>query len=187
MTLHHTLRAFAPAIVLALFVGMFAPGQGEDPVPPQVPRSVRLPSGVQLPVRAVGTDRDGELRVPDDARSAGWWRGGSRVGDASGKTLLAAHVDAPRQGLGPYAELYATHPGARVVLRSDDLAQVFRIRSVRLVPRRSVAGRPALYSARGVRRLVLVTCAPPYDARHGGYQNLVVVIAAPVGPARASR
>ena len=136
MAAHRTLRAFAPALVLGLFLGMFAPGQGEDPVPPQAPRSVRLPSGVEVPVRAVGTDSRGELRVPADVRSAGWWRGGSRVGDAAGKTLLAAHVDSPRQGLGPYAELYATRPGARVVLRSEDLRQVFRIRSVQLVPRR---------------------------------------------------
>ena len=183
---HRTLRAFAPGLVLALFLGMFVPGRGEDPVPPQVPRSVRLPSGVEVPVHAVGTDSRGALRVPADVRSAGWWRGGSRVGDASGRTLLAAHVDSPRQGLGPYAELYATRPGARLVLRSRDLRQVFRIRSVRLVPRGSVASRPALYSARGMRRLILVTCAPPYDERLG-YLNLVVVTAAPTGPARASR
>ena len=162
---------------------MFAPGRGEDPLPPQAPESVQLPSGALVPVRPVGTESRGELRVPSDIRSGGWWRGGSRVGDAAGRTLLAAHVDAPRQGLGPFAELYATRPGARVLLRSRDLRQVFRIRSVQVLARSSLAGRPDLYSPRGERRLVLVTCAPPYDARHGGYQNLVVVVAAPTGPA----
>lgn len=177
------------AVVLVLFLGMFVPGRGEDPVPPQAPTSVRLPSGAVVDVHAVRTDRAGDLPVPADARSAGWWRGGARVGDAFGKTLLAAHVDTPTRRLGPYAELYATRPGARVVLRSADLVQVFRIRSVQLVGRGSLAGRPGLYSPRGARRLVLVTCAPPYDPRRGGYQNLVVVIAAPAGPAaaRASR
>ena len=72
------------------------------------------------------------------------------------------------------------------MLRSEDLRQVFRIRSVHLVPRRSVASRPGLYSPRGERRLILVTCAPPYDRRLG-YLNLVVVTAAPTGPARAWR
>lgn len=184
---HPTLTALAPTVVLVLFLGMFVPGQGEDPVPSQAPRSVRLPSGAVVEVRAVGTDRAGELTVPDDTRSAGWWRGGARVGDASGKTLLAAHVDTLRQGLGPYAELYTTRPGARVVLRSADLRQVFRIRSVQLVRTGALADRPGLYSPHGARRLVLVTCAPPYDGRRGGYQNLVVVIAAPTGPATASR
>jgi hypothetical protein len=73
-----------------------------------------------------------------------------------------------------------------VVLRSEDLRQVFRIRSVQLVPRSSAASHPGLYSPRGERRLILVTCAPPYDERLG-YLNLVVVTAAPTGPARASR
>ena len=38
---------------------------------------------------------------------------------------------------------------------------------------------------RGERQLVLVTCAPPFDTLHGGYRNLVVVVAAPTGPASA--
>jgi hypothetical protein len=29
---------------------------------------------------------------------------------------------------------------------------------------------------------VLVTCAPPYEPAHGGYRNLVVLVAAPSGP-----
>ena len=187
MDLRRTLTAVGPAVLVALLVGTLAPDRGEGrPVPSQAPRSVQLPSGVVLPVRAIGTDRDGELAVPDDAGTAGWWRGGARVGDAFGSTLLVAHVDSRQRGLGPYAELYATRPGARVVLRSGDLRQVFRIRSVRLVRRGSVASRPGLYSPRGVRRLILVTCAPPYDTRRG-YLNLVVVTAAPTGPAREAR
>jgi hypothetical protein len=184
---HRTLTTLATAAALVLFLGMFVPGQGEDPVPPQAPRTVRLPGGTVVEVRAVATNQAGELPVPEDARAAGWWRGGARVGDVHGKTLLAAHVDTPRRGLGPYAELYATRPGARVLLRSADLRQVFRIRSVRLVPRGSLAGRPDLYSPQGARRLILVTCAPPYDPGRGGYQNLVVVTATPTGPATPSR
>ena len=183
MAARSPLAALAPGVVLALFVVMFAPGQPEQhETLPQVPRSVRLPSGAVLQVHPVGTGRAGALAVPEDARAAGWWRGGARLGDTSGSTLLAAHVDSRRRGLGPFAELYTTRRGARVVLRSDDLRQVFRIRSVRVVPRGSVASRPGLFAPSGVRRLVLVTCAPPYDERRG-YLNLVVVTAAPSGPA----
>ena len=179
------LAALAPGVVLALFMVMFAPGQQQHETQSQVPRSVRLPSGAVLEVRPVGTDRAGALAVPGDSRAAGWWRGSARLGDDSGSTLLAAHVDSRRRGLGPFAELYATRRGARVVLRSDDLRQVFRIRSVRVVPQGSVASRPGLSSPHGARRLVLVTCAPPYDERRG-YLNLVVVTAAPSGPATRS-
>jgi hypothetical protein len=172
----------AAAAVLAVLLGVATPGPA-DPVVPEAPRSLQLPSGRVVPVDAVSTGRDGQLDVPDDPRSAGWWRGGSRVGDPSGKTLLAAHIDAPRQRLGPFAELYDARPGLRLVLRSAGLRQDFRVRSVRLVRRESLNARPDLYSPSGTRELVLVTCAPPYDPTHGGYLNLVVLVARPSGPA----
>jgi hypothetical protein len=181
-TLTSLLLAVAAGAVLAVLLGLASPGPA-DPVGPEAPRSLRLPSGQVVPVHAVSTGRDGQLDVPDDPRSAGWWRGGSRVGDPSGKTLLAAHIDSPRQRLGPFVELYGARPGLRLVLRSASLRQDFRVRSVRLIPRESLTARPELYSPSGTRQLVLVTCAPPYDPTHGGYQNLVVLVATPSGPA----
>jgi hypothetical protein len=185
MVRHRTLASLTLATVvgaaLSVLVGPLTAGPPE-PVGSQVPRSVELPSGRVVQVQAVATGTDGELEVPDDPRTAGWWRGGARVGDPSGKTLLAAHIDSQRRGLGPYAELYDVRPGRRLVLRSAGLRQEFRVRSVRLVPRESLTTRPDLYSPNGPRRLVLVTCAPPYEPAHGGYRNLVVLVAAPSGP-----
>jgi|1185.fasta_scaffold559611_1 hypothetical protein len=172
----------AAVAVLAAVVGLVTRGPA-DPVVPEAPQSLRLPSGRVVPVHAVSTDRHGQLDVPDSPRSAGWWRGGSRVGDPSGKTLLAAHVDSPRLRLGPFAELYDARPGLQLVLRSAGLRQDFRVRSVGVIRRESLTARPDLYSPSGTRQLVLVTCAPPYDPTHGGYQNLVVLVASPDGPA----
>ena len=151
-------------------------------VTPEAPRAARLPSGTVVPIRAVSTGPDGELAVPGDVRTAGWWRGGSRIGDPFGATLVAAHVDSRSQGLGPYVELLRARAGQRVVLRSATLRQVFRVRSLRLVPQGSLAGRAWIFGAGGARRLTLVTCAPPYDVARGGYQQLAVVTAVPVGP-----
>ena len=183
MIRHRTFTSFllAAAVVLAVLLGLVTP-RSADPVVPEAPRSLRLPRGRVVPVHAVSTGRDGQLDVPDDPRSAGWWRGGSRVGDPSGNTLLAAHIDSPRQRLGPFAELYEARPGVRLVLRSAGLRQDFRIRSVRLIRRESLTARPDLYSPSGTRQLVLITCAPPYDPTHGGYRNLVVLVATPSGP-----
>jgi hypothetical protein len=184
MTWHPTslVLTAAAGVVLAVHLGV-VPSVPADPVTPEAPRSLRLPSGRVVPVHAVSTGRDGLLDVPDDPRSAGWWSGGSRVGDQSGKTLLAAHVDSPSRRLGPFAELYDARPGLRLVLRSAGLSQDFRVRSVRLIPRESLTARPDLYSPSGIRQLVLVTCAPPYDPVHGGYRNLAVLVARPSGPA----
>ena len=81
-------------------------------VVPEAPRTLRLPGGTTVRVRAVGTRRDGRLAVPKDVRTAGWWRGGSRVGDPFGAVLVAGHVDSRTQGLGAYAELLTVRRGA---------------------------------------------------------------------------
>ena len=144
-----------------------------------------LPTGRQVPVRAVGTTATGLLDVPADVNRAGWWRGGSRLGDPFGSTLVAAHVDSRTQGLGPFAELLTVTRGAHIHLASKHLAQVFEVRTRRMVPQGSLARETWLFDVAGERRLTLVTCAPPYDATRGGYQNLAVITATPVGPAEA--
>ena len=149
----------------------------------QRPTSVQLPSGTRVPVRPAGTRGRGLLDVPDDVTEAGWWRVGARVGDPFGSTLIAGHVDAVDQGLGSFAELLAVDRGQLVRLRSRDLEQTFAIRSRRLVPRGDLRAESGIYSVQGKRRLTLVTCAPPYLADRGGYQNLAVVTAVPVGGA----
>ncbi len=150
----------------------------------EAPTSTRLPSGTTLPVRAVGTRPDGLLDVPDDIRTAGWWRGGSRIGDPFGSTLIAAHVDSTTQGLGPYSQLLEVSPGDRVRVRTASLVQDFVITRLTLIPQGPLDGQDWLFGAGGTRRLTLVTCAPPYDASRGGYQQLAVVTAEPDGAPR---
>ena len=145
--------------------------------------AITLPDGSTMPVRVASTTANGVLDVPADIREAGWWNGGSRLGDPFGSTLIAAHVDSATQGLGPFVSLLRARPGDRVRLHSHHLQQVFVITSLRLLPRPSFERRPELRSPRGPRRLTLLTCAPPYDASRGGYQNLAVLIGTPVsGP-----
>jgi sortase (surface protein transpeptidase) len=104
------------------------------------------------------------------------------VGDPFGAILVAGHVDSRTQGLGAYAELLTVRSGQEVVVGTASLRQTYRIRSLRLVPQAPLSARSSLHSPRGRQRLVLVTCAPPYDATRGGYQHLAVVTAYPVGP-----
>ncbi len=51
--------------------------------------------------------------------------------------------------------------------------------SLRLVARGPLGGHRWISAPAGRRRLVLVTCAPPYVPARGGYQNLAVVTACP--------
>lgn len=147
----------------------------------QPPSSLTLPSGHTVAIDAVGTTPDGLLDVPPDVAVAGWWDGGARLGDPFGSVLVAAHVDSRTQGLGPFAELLEVDPGARLRLESAGLRQSFEVRSRRLVPQGSLVDDSWLFDASGPVRLTLVTCAPPYVASRGGYQNLAVVTAVPLG------
>lgn len=177
----HSRAADRPPIPVTSLTAV--PARRTGAVRTEVPVSSRLPSGRVVPVQPVGTRPDGELAVPTDIRVAGWWRGGSRLGDPFGSTLLAAHVDSFTQGLGPYSELLSARPGQRIVVSSAHLQQTFVVDSLRLVPQGTLAGQSWIYEARGARRLTLVTCAGPYVPSRGGYQNLAVVSAKPVGDA----
>jgi hypothetical protein len=160
------------------------PARRAGAVPPERPTTSRLPSGVVVPLQPADTRSDGSLAVPDDIHRAGWWRGGARLGDPFGSTLLAAHVDSFTQGLGPYSGLLSARAGDRIVVDSAHLEQTFSVVSLRLVPRGTLAQHHWIFSARGPRRLTLVTCAGPYDVARGGYQNLAIVTALPVSDPR---
>lgn len=150
---------------------------------PESPRSLSLPSGSHVSVRPVGTARDGRLAVPPGVDSAGWWRGGARVGDLFGSVLVAAHVDSRKEGLGPFAELLQVRAGAIVTVRSRGLRQQYRVVTFRVVPQGDLSQLDWIYESVGPHRLTLVTCAPPYERNRGGYQNLAIVVARPVGGA----
>jgi hypothetical protein len=154
---------------------------------PEAPAAVRLPSGRSVRVLAVQTEEDGRLAVPDDIRLGGWWRGGSRIGDPFGSTVIAAHVDSKTQGLGPFAELLSVRADQRITVSTAHLRQEFAVRSLRLVRSSELGNESWVFSPDGQRRLTLVTCAPPYDEARGGYQNLAVVTATPVRDATVER
>lgn len=173
-----------------------APGAAPSPaavaqrvgsVLPEDPVSIILPSRRDVPVHSVSTTANGVLDVPENIGIAGWWRGGSRIGDPFGATLIAAHVDSSTQGLGPFAELLSVKPGAEITVRTDTLTQTFRVETLRLRPKGSIAPTSSLHSPDGQRRLTLVTCAGPFDRARGGYQNLAIVIASPIGDAVETR
>lgn len=145
------------------------------------PRLVRLPSGVEVGLRPAATSGRGLLQVPAGIETAGWWDGGSRLGERYGAMLLAGHVDSASKGLGPFAELLDARRGQHVDVSADGSRQRFSIVSVEVVAAGALDDRPDLFSQRGPLRLVLITCAGPFIESQGGYQNRVVVTAEPVG------
>ncbi|MEP6528030.1 MAG: class F sortase [Nocardioidaceae bacterium] len=154
-------------------------GPAASQVVSQRPRQIRLPSGTIMAVRRAATDPGGELVLPGNINRAGWWDGGSRLGDPYGAVVIAAHVDST-QGVGRAAEFLSMHAGDIVKVRSADLRETFRVTSAKLVPKTSLTAGSYAYSGRGSPRLVLLTCGGTYDSARGGYQYNMVVVATPV-------
>jgi hypothetical protein len=156
-------------------------------VVPRRPRLVRLPIGRCVQVQPVGTTATGLLEEPADAETAGWWEGGSRLGDLFGSMLIVAHVDARTEGLGPFASLLTARPGERVRVWGGGLGGTFEVRTRRLRPREPIAPAAWPQCAQGPARLTLVTCAGPFAPADGGYQKFAVVVAFPIREVRRRR
>jgi hypothetical protein len=138
-----------------------------------------------MAIQRAGTGSSGALLVPDDIGKAGWWTGGSRLGDPFGSIVVAAHVDSFTQGVGQFSELLQVDPGDVVQLESKGLREQFRVVWAHLVPKSSLADDAAAFTPLGQGRLVLITCGGPYDTGLGGYQDNMVVVGVPVAPARS--
>lgn len=143
----------------------------------QVPVSVSVPSvGLRSPIRSVGVDRHGLMQIPEDLRTAGWYRYGARPGQGGGATVLAAHVDTAAAGVGPWASLKKVRVGATVTLGTDKQDIRYQVTEVIRV-RKAGLDTASLFSTVGPERLHLVTCGGRFDARTGHYQDNLIVVA----------
>lgn len=163
-------------------VGRRDAGLTLDRRPGQV-RPVRVSIGrvdIDARVRPVGVATDGQMELPADPQVFGWYRFGPAPGsDDTGSAVIAGHLDSLRLGLGPLVRLREVRTGDTVAVRtSDGSATSYRVIAVERFDRR---GLPAeLFTRSGPPRLRLVTCGGEYDPGRGGYQENLVVTAAPV-------
>ncbi len=162
-------------------------GKGADPAPmkrslasdPAVTRVAIADLGVNAPVSAVGIDiAAGKLAVPDPINQVGWWSGGAAPGDAAGTVVLGGHVDSARAGRGAFFRLKDGRAGSLIrVTSADGRTRSYRITTVRTYVKTALP--LGVWTTRGPRRLVLVTCGGPFLPAEGSYRDNVVVTAVP--------
>ena len=151
----------------------------EAMTPPSPPTRLAIPDlPASLEVIPVGVTADGAMEIPDDPRTAGWYRYGPKPG-VPGATVISAHVDSKQHGRGPLAELRTLNPGAEVVLTAGGQRHPYRVREV------YTAGKDeldlgAVFRREGGEALHLVTCGGEFDATTGHYTDNVVAIAEPI-------
>ena len=134
---------------------------------------------IHAPMRATSVV-DGQLVIPSDVHEVGLDEDSARLDAHVGTTIVAGHVNFVGQGQGSFYFLRDVKPGADIAV-SDAAGRrtqwrVYQVRSVRksMLPK-------DIWSTRGPRRLVLVTCGGVLLHRAGGntYEDNVLVYAAP--------
>jgi len=153
----------------------------EIPDEVQPPRKVSIGSvDIAMPISATGVTSDGQMELPDDPRTIGWYRFGALPGDARGSAVLGGHVDSERYGTGPLARLASVRDGDRVtVTRADGERIRYEVISVERITKAALPV-DRLFDPDVAHRLVIVTCGGRYLPEAGGYEDNIVVLATPV-------
>ena len=148
---------------------------------PRPPVEVRVPSvEIGMPVVPVGVLPDGLMELPEQVSTAGWYRYGSDPLTGSGTTVISAHVDSAKYGLGPFARLKELTAGTEIVVTVEGGQQVrYAVESVTSFPKAQLP-LAELFDRAGAPRLALITCGGQFDRSAFRYSDNVVVIAVPV-------
>jgi sortase (surface protein transpeptidase) len=122
------------------------------------------------------------MEIPPDVAVAGWYKHGADPGSEAGTTVIAAHVDSPRYGIGPFSQLKNASVGATITVTSaDGTARDFVVESVERIGKTQLP-LDEVFDRDGPPRLALITCGGQFDSGTGHYVDNIVVIAVPSSP-----
>ena len=162
------------------------PASGSDGVlATSPPTRVRIGAiGVDVPIVPVGVDGTGEMAIPEDIQTVGWYRFGPAPGGSAGSAVLAGHIDDRIQGRGAFFDLREVGDGDSVrVDLADGSERDYRVDRVQEIDK-SVLPVDQLFTRDGPPVLTLVTCGGDFDRASRNYLQNVVVTAEPVQPVR---
>jgi hypothetical protein len=135
---------------------------------------------ISMDVASVGVNSLGLMDLPERVDVAGWYRFGSAPGSERGATVIAAHVDSLRYGLGPFARLRDAPVGTRVTLTlADGTARSYAISSIEKTLKSDIPI-ANVFDRDGAARLILITCGGQFNRTSRTYSDNVIVTALPV-------
>jgi hypothetical protein len=147
------------------------------------PNRIEIPKiHADAPIVPVGTTSDGELDVPLNPRTVGWWRYGAKPGARVGTAILAGHIN--YAGVtGELADIGKLNPGDEVFVFGKQNAQRrhevrFTVTGVRTYHKTHLPYQE-IFDQKSVGRIAIVTCGGPFDASTGNYLDNIVVFAVP--------
>jgi len=162
-----------------------ASGGGLRPAERATPVRLVLPAlGVDAPVVPVGLEADGQMEVPSDVATVGWYEpvaGAGVVPGGTGTAVLAGHVSSFTRGPGAFASLARLVAGDEVIVGlTDGHVQRWSVVSVERHPKDRLP-LDELFTWGGPPRLVLVTCGGTFDLLAGSHRDNLVIRAVPIG------
>ncbi|WP_251152883.1 class F sortase [Cellulosimicrobium sp. Marseille-Q4280] len=150
--------------------------------PPAATRVVVPSIGLDMAVEPAGVDGEGQMALPDDARSAAWYRFGPGPASPEGAVVVAAHVD-DLDGAGPFARLPEVAAGTTVdVVDATGTTYTYTVNGVEDIAKADLP-LDVVFDRGGPPRLVLVTCGGEWDRERRSYTENVVVTAERTGGA----
>lgn len=149
------------------------------PVTSTIPARISISEvDIDLPVIEVGVDEEGAMGLPGTVYEVGWYKFGPRPADQVGATVLAAHVDSRRDGLGPFARLRDVEEGAEIAVADrDGTTRRYTVVEVQKI-NKSTVPLAEVFRRDGPATLRVITCGGAYDRRNG-YRDNVIVTAEP--------
>ena len=163
-------------------------GDPEEPAEPSTPPAPPLdpsdPAGLRIPAIDVEADHllplqvrsDGELDVPEEPDTVGWYEAGASPGQ-QGAAVIGAHVDSPT-GPAVFFRLAEMQPGDEITVpRADGVDAVFEVYGVEQYDKDDFPTRKVYGSTEGRAELRLVTCGGTFERDEHGYTSNVVVYA----------
>ena len=156
------------------------PGTLPTVQPALPPQRLRIPAlGVDMPVTDVGVEPSGQMELPVDPATAGWYRYGPDADSTAGNIMLAAHVDAVDYPIGPLAQLRSLTAGETVeVLAADGSSRTYVVETLTFYEKTALPTAD-LFAREGAQGLVIITCGGPFDSSTGHYRDNVVAVARP--------
>jgi LPXTG-site transpeptidase (sortase) family protein len=139
-----------------------------------VPTRLQIPAiNVDAPTKPAGLTEDGDMDVPDDIVSTGWFEDGFMPGEP-GNSVIAGHVDG-KNGPAVFYDIGKLKNGDEILITGEDGAElVFVVNKVEIYPFEESPLREIFGFSNGS-RLNLITCTGDYNKKGSYYEDRLVV------------
>lgn len=142
-------------------------------ITPGLPVRLKIPSiNVDAVIQYVGVTPKGEMEVPSNATDVGWFKIGSRPGEA-GSAVIAGHFDGKSGEPGVFFNLYKLKAGDKLYIEDDKGKTIsFVVRESQVY---NLGYADTVFSRNDGTYVNLITCDGVWDGAKKSYDKRLVV------------